>query len=224
MPDASEGRVDALDNAPDDERPVIPVLVLTGPVGVGKSSVASVVSDVLADHAIPHAAVDLDWLRWCRPSPSDDPFHTSLGLRNLRLVWEQYRRSGAERAIVIDILESPAMLAAYRAAIPGALVTVVRLHARLETIHRRLQQREVGASLVWHQNRASELSTQMERDALEDIRIDTDDKAIEDVAWEVLRETGWVSLPKPPLDVDSVDTHITAEETVELIREGRRHA
>ena len=42
----------------------VPVLVLTGTVGAGKSTVAAAINDVLAERHIPNAAVDLDALVW----------------------------------------------------------------------------------------------------------------------------------------------------------------
>ena len=42
----------------------VPTLLITGTVGVGKSTVAADISDVLAELKIPNAAVDLDALRW----------------------------------------------------------------------------------------------------------------------------------------------------------------
>jgi Ni2+-binding GTPase involved in maturation of urease and hydrogenase len=47
--------------ARDLEAPV-PVLVVTGPVGVGKTSVAEEIFDQLAARDVPHAVVDLDAL------------------------------------------------------------------------------------------------------------------------------------------------------------------
>ncbi|HMO58237.1 MAG TPA: hypothetical protein PKC19_12810, partial [Roseiflexaceae bacterium] len=121
-----------------------------------------------------------------------DPFHTELGLHNLESIWQNYHRHGAARLILVDVVESRAMLDAYRRAIPGALVTLVRLHAALATIHGRLQQREQGSGLAWHRQRASELSAQMERDALEDLRIETTGKEALAVAHEILQRTQWM--------------------------------
>jgi adenylylsulfate kinase len=42
-----------------------PVLVITGQVGVGKTTVAASLSELLSQSALPHALIDLDWLRWC---------------------------------------------------------------------------------------------------------------------------------------------------------------
>lgn len=172
---------------------VVPVLVLTGPVGVGKTSVARVVSDLLTEGDVPHAMIDLDWLRWCVPSPPGDPFHTALGLQNLTTVWAQYQAAGATRLILVDVVETRAMLTAYQAAVQQAAITIVRLHASVATLHSRLVGREIGASLDWHQVRATELAVQMEHDAVEDVRIDTEGKAIVDVAREVLKQIQWLN-------------------------------
>jgi chloramphenicol 3-O-phosphotransferase len=169
----------------------IPILLLTGPVGVGKTSVAMAISELLNERGEPHAVIDQDWLRWCHPSPSHDPFHIQLGLRNLAAVWANYRSAGAARLILADVVEARADLEAYRGAIPGAAIILVRLHAALPTLHARLAVREAGASLHWHQQRAGELIVQMERDALEDLRVDTEGKPIEEIAAEVLERVGW---------------------------------
>jgi hypothetical protein len=106
--------------------------------------------------------------------------------------WQNYRRAGADRLILIDIVETRAVLAEYQAAIPGAAITLVRLQATLPTLHGRLRQREIGASLTWHQQRARELMMQMEREAVEDLRVDTEGKAITEVAREILQQTRWL--------------------------------
>jgi adenylylsulfate kinase len=175
----------------------IPVLVITGPVGVGKTTVAGAISEILSEKDVAHAVVDLDWLRWCYPTPSHDPFHTALGLRNLTAVWANYRAAGAERLVLVDIVETRAMLAEYRAAVPGAHISVVRLRASLPTILSRLDRREVGASLAWHRQRAADLIMLMEHHRIEDLVVDTEGKPVMDIAWEVLMQTGWADIPRP---------------------------
>ena len=176
--------------------PSIPVLVITGPVGVGKTTVAGAISELLGDAGLAHALVDLDWLRWSYPGPAHDPFHMALGRRNLAAVWGNYRAAGAQRLILVDIVESREEVARYRAAIPGAAIVVVRLQAALPTILRRLEGREAGASLAWHQQRAAELATQMERDRVEDLLVDTEGKVAAGIAREIVVHTGWASLAK----------------------------
>jgi chloramphenicol 3-O-phosphotransferase len=181
--------MDSADHTP------VPVVVLTGPVGVGKTSVASALSDLLNDHGLAHAVVDMDWLRWCNPAPPHDRFNETLGLKNLALVWASYREAGAARLIVADVVEHPDTLAAYRRAVPGAALTLVRLRATLPTLHARLAGREQGANLEWHRDRAAVLAAQMERDAIEDWALDTDDAPAAALALEIGRRLGW--LPQP---------------------------
>ena len=168
-----------------------PVLVLTGPVGVGKTAVAGELSNLLSDVGIAHAVVDMDWLRWCYPSPEQDPFHVAFGLRNLAAVGANYRAVGAERLILVDIVEARSELAAYQRALPDSHIMVVRLTAMLSTILQRLEGRETGASLAWHRRRAAELVEQMDREAVEDLLIQTEGKTVVDAAREVLNQVGW---------------------------------
>jgi hypothetical protein len=168
-----------------------PVLLLTGPVGVGKTTVASVLSTMLIERRVSHALIDVDWLRWAHPAPSDDPFHERLGLHNLAMLWNNYRAAGMRRLILIDIVETPAALVRYRRALPGAETTLVRLHAPLPTLHARLAQREIGASLDWHRQRAAELAPLMEQAALEDRRVDTEGKLAGEIAEDLLVFIGW---------------------------------
>ena len=167
----------------------VPVLVITGPVGVGKTTLAAAVSHLLGEAATPHAMVDMDSLRWCYPSPAHDPFHTALGLQNLAAVWASFQAAGAERLILADVVESREELAGYRIAMPGAAILVVRLRAALPAILRRLEGRDSGASLAWHRERAAVLVAQMERDRVEDLLVETEGKTVADLAREIL--TAW---------------------------------
>lgn len=83
----------------------IPVLVVTGPVGVGKTTVATEISALLADAGIPHACGDMDGLRDAWPAPPDDRFNTALGLRNLAAIWRNFQAAGAQRLILADVVE-----------------------------------------------------------------------------------------------------------------------
>ena len=173
----------------------VPVLVITGPPGVGKTSVAGAASDSLGEAGVSHALVDLDYLRWCFPSPPGDRFRTALGLRNLAAVWANCRAAGAERLILVDVVETRRQLDGYQIAVPGAAIIVARLSGAPTTIHRRLESREVGASLGFLQRRAAELSLLMERNRVEDLLVNTDGKGISEVAREVLVRSNWVSGP-----------------------------
>jgi hypothetical protein len=169
----------------------IPVLVITGPVGVGKTATGMAVSEILDDRGWAYALIDMDWLRWSQPRPAGDPFHTALGLRNLAAVWANCRATGAERLVLVDVVETGRDVERYREAVPGAFVQVARLHASLPTILSRLEGRESAASLAWHQRRAPELIAIMDRNQIGDIHIDTDGQTLETIAQDVLLQAGW---------------------------------
>jgi predicted kinase len=169
----------------------VPTLIVTGPVGVGKTTVATAIVDVLDAGGIPSAFVDMDALRACYPRPAGDPFHTALGYRNLAALWANFREVGAERLVLADVVESRD-LSPYRRAVPGADISIVRLIASPETITRRLHGREDGEALAWHLARAVELTALMEREGVGDLVIDTNDKTPAALAEGILRRIGWL--------------------------------
>ncbi|MGY4766497.1 hypothetical protein ACXC9Q_06220 [Kribbella sp. CWNU-51] len=59
-------------------------LLITGPVGIGKTAVAGAVGEALAEVGVPGAVIDLDGLASAWPAPPDDRFNLALELRNLR--------------------------------------------------------------------------------------------------------------------------------------------
>jgi hypothetical protein len=172
-----------------------PVLLITGPCGVGKTAVAMAASELLDARRISHAMIDADQLRWCHPSPPDDRFHTALGLRNLAAVWSNYRAAGAERLILAEIVDAPDDLDRLATALPSAHFVVARLRASIETIEARLARRESGESFDWHLRRAAELDAIMQRNAIGDIVLATDGLTVEEVATQVLACVRW--LPGP---------------------------
>jgi adenylylsulfate kinase-like enzyme len=168
----------------------IRVLIINGPVGVGKSTTANTVSELLEARGVPHAVIDMDYLRSVYPRPEDDPFHVALGYRNLAAVWQNFFAAGARIAIIPSVVESSENIEAYRQAIPGAEITVVRLSASVETRHARLARRELGTGLAWHTARTEELQRLLEERQLDDAVIDTEGKTALEVAGEVLALSG----------------------------------
>ena len=164
----------------------VPVLIVTGPVGVGKTTVAQAVSDLLAQADLAHAYVDIDILRWHYPARPDDRFSARLGMKNLAAIWTNYQEYGASRLVVADVIETREDLDRYRTAIPGADIFLARLRAPLETLAQRIRQRETGSSLEWHLERAPVLAALMDRNRLEDQLVETDSKPVMQVAEEIL--------------------------------------
>lgn len=171
----------------------IPVIVITGPVGAGKSTVAAAISGLLERREIRHAMIDLDYLHWVLPSPPGDRFAARLGFRNLAAIWPNIRDLDPHCVIVADVVEDrEASLAEYRRAMPGTTPTIVRLDVPMPVIVQRLEGRETDASIDWFRRRAPELQGIMERGKIEDILIDVGERSPHDVALEILRKTGIV--------------------------------
>lgn len=90
------------------------------------------------------------------------------------------------------MLENPRELDRYRAAVPGAQITICRLTAPHATRTQRLLARmPPGAARDWHLNRSIELDGILERVACEDFTVENDSRLAREVALEVLAHTGW---------------------------------
>lgn len=153
---------------------VVPALIISGPVGVGKTAVAGEIGALLQARGIAHAVVDVDALTATFPRPADDPFGSRLAMANLRDLWRNAAAAGARNLVVARVIESRADVEAIEAAVGADPVVVCRLRAEVATLRRRVRQRERGASLTWHLDRAAALAESLERSAPANHIIDTD--------------------------------------------------
>jgi DNA polymerase III delta prime subunit len=170
----------------------VPVLLFTGPVGVGKTTVAAEASGLLSDRGIRHALVDLAHIGLRFPAPADDPWNEQLVHANLASMWSNFERTGAQRLILSRVLETRALLARIETAVPGAVVSVVRLRAPLDVLHARILARESGRNPRWYLDAASSLATTMEHERVEDHVVDNVDRPAAEVAAEALGLVGWL--------------------------------
>jgi hypothetical protein len=168
----------------------VPVLLITGPVGVGKSTIAAQAAWLLRQANVPHALVDLDAIEICWPIPADDPWNERLSHRNLACMWANFREAGAERLLLVRVLEDRSLLRHVAEAVPGADVTVVRLRARLAVLQTR-RSREAGDP-SWFLGAAAHTAEVFEQAHIEDYLIDNEDRPVTVVAAELLRQTGWL--------------------------------
>lgn len=167
----------------------IPVVVVTGPVGAGKSTVMEAMSEVLEGRGIRHAAIDQDYLRVVHPYPDDEPFGATVGYRNLAAIWPNLVDYEVRCVIIAGVVEDMAgSRAALTAAMPGTKVTVVRLDVPLPLVLERLAGRETGDSLAWSQHRAPELQGIMVRNGIGDLVIDVGERPPPEIAEEIVRK------------------------------------
>jgi adenylylsulfate kinase-like enzyme len=75
----------------------VPVLVITGNMGAGKTTILAEASDLLTGAGIVHAAIDLDTLGM---GHLPEEGWSDLPYRNLACVWRNYAAAGASRLMV----------------------------------------------------------------------------------------------------------------------------
>jgi len=170
----------------------VPTIIVTGPVGVGKSTVAEAMGYLLLAAKIPHANVDFDQLTAGPRTADDDVWGTKLGLSNLAAIWKNYQLAGARRLIIARVIESRSELDGFRRAVPGADIALVRLRAAPGTLQARVRRRGPWRDMEWHLKRSVELGAQMDAQPFEDVLIETDDRDVTAVARDVLHRAGWL--------------------------------
>ena len=151
----------------------VPVLILSGSMGTGKTTVLSEVYDLLTEARIAHAIIDLDWLT--AMYPRQKAYGHGLMVKNLAAVWPIYAAAGAIRLVVARVVENRSELQDYREAIPGAEPVVCLLTASIETMHDRLRIREPGMFQELALARCEELASILETSNAEDFRVDNNE-------------------------------------------------
>jgi broad-specificity NMP kinase len=114
----------------------VPVLWITGPAGVGKSTVSWQIFTELAQAGIHTAFADADQLCICYPAPPGDPGRGRLKAQNAGALVPRYRAAGACCVIVNGVLDP--LHGLYSELMPLAEVTVCRLRADSAEVARRL--------------------------------------------------------------------------------------
>ena len=171
--------------------PSIPAIVVTGPVGAGKSTVGGVLAALVGERGLRTAFIDMDYLRWLHPAQSGDRFSSGLGLRNLAAIWPNFLAAGVRCVVIADVMEDRSQTATHAGHMPGSAVTVVRLDVPMPLIHERLRQRErTPGDLAWSVARAPELQAIMENAGIGDLVIEVGTRTPEEIAAEIIERTG----------------------------------
>jgi hypothetical protein len=169
---------------------VVPVLLVTGPIGVGKTAVLHEADALLIGADSHHATVELEGIARCWPEAIEGS-RTVFAYRNLAALWSNFVAVGASRLLLSALVEPRSDLRLVVDAIPDAAITVIRLHAPLSTLEQRIRLREAAApegELVgarWWTQHFDELR-------VEDHVVETENRPVGEVAREVLRLADWL--------------------------------
>lgn len=122
------------------------MLLMCGPPGVGKTTVAWEIYTELAHSGVEVGYVDIDQLGMCYPEPEGDPGRYRMAAENLGAVVAGYRAAGA-RAVVVSGVVDPAH-GVHIDKIPNIALTTCRLRADADDLTRRLIARQGDRAIV----------------------------------------------------------------------------
>jgi len=170
---------------------MVPVLLVTGPIGVGKTAVLHEADALLIEAGSHHATVELEEIARCWPNAIEGS-RTTFVYQNLAALWSNFVAVGASRLLLSVLVEQRSDLRLVSEAIPGAAITVVRFHAPLSVLEQRIRQREplgpegelVGAR--WWTQHFNEVR-------VEDYVVETENRSVGEIAREVLRLADWLT-------------------------------
>ena len=165
------------------------VIVISGSMGCGKTTVLGEASDVLSACHIAHATVDLDAIG---TALLPDDVSREVTFRNLGAIYVNFMSVGITRVLLADAVEDRHELDRLRQAMPRSEILVCRLTAEVDTMQDRLRIREPGMLQEQFLARARELERVLDVAGVEDFTIVNDQRSVTDVARELLQRSGWI--------------------------------
>jgi hypothetical protein len=176
------------------------VLVISGSMGSGKTTVLGEASDLLEQAGVAHAILDLDCI-----ATVGVPNSREVAYKSLADAFRNINRAGLHYFIVAGAIETTDELSHLQAAMPGAAVVICRLTAALTTLERRLRVREPGMKQARFLRRAAELDRILDEVRLEHFTVANDDRHVTDAAREVLTKAQWLTVPDAPASQSESD-------------------
>jgi len=171
------------------------VLVISGTLGSGKTTIAWAVSDLLAERKARRTLIEGDALAQGDPPPPDDFFNQELMFAGLDAIAPFYRERGWGNIIIPRVVEDDGDRKRYEGAFSGpagpAEVSIVRLVAPEDVCLERLRGRQSpGEWLDWALDRSAELAAILDEAGVEDATVENEGDT-RDTAAEVLEAIGW---------------------------------
>ena len=167
----------------------VKVLVISGSMGSGKTTVLGEASDLLTAADVHHAAIDLDCLALGHFPPRTS---ADLAARNLAAVWNNYAAAGVDCLLLSEAVDTAAKRQTLERVIPGSQLVVCRLRAGIDTMQPRVRMREPGIRQEEFVARVAQLEASLDAAGVEDFSVSNDGRSVTDVARELLARAGWL--------------------------------
>ena len=164
------------------------MIVISGSMGSGKTTVLGEASDLLSAAAVAHAAIDLDALG---TGAVADAVAREFVYRSLGAIYQNIRRAGIRHVLLAEAVETREELERIRGATAGAQMTVCRLVAPAGVLQARVRARERGMLQQQFVDRARHLDDVLRAAALEDFALPNYARPVTEVARELLQRAGW---------------------------------
>lgn len=169
----------------------VQVLLLSGPAGVGKSTLGWEIAAQLRRFGIAHVLLDSDELD--RAWPLSRAEQDQLNRANLAAFWANAAALGHDRLVLTGVFLNAAAARDWIAAcIPGASLTTVVLAAPDDELERRVRAREIGseADEQWERTQAQSRRFRHRTAGSPDV-LDTTGLTVPDLALRVIERAGW---------------------------------
>ena len=168
-------------------------ILVTGTVGVGKTSVLLEIGGILSRGTESYALCDLDWLAWLRPDPGVATTVQDVLAENLRHVTATFRAAGVTRLVLARAVSRASEVETIRASLTPAELVVIRLVASARVVEQRLARRDSGSTLAEHLAEARSFAAEGEAAGIGAASISTDELEPPAIAHQVLVRAGWRS-------------------------------
>jgi gluconate kinase len=179
------------------------ILLISGPTGVGKSTIGFALYLRYLRAGVTAGYVDLGQIGFVSPGRPGDRGQHRLKAQNLAAMWRNYHAAGATHLVATGQVDSDAAVRTYREALPTAAITLCRLNAGRAELTRRVMSRRDGGS--WPEpgdplrgqspEYLADLAARAaaEADALDPsaVRIDTDGCSVAEAADLIVAATGF---------------------------------
>lgn len=177
----------------------VDLLLITGPAGVGKSTLCWEIGAQLAVAREPHTIIESDELDRVYPKPDAQaldrlkPGTRDVSSLTLAALWSTYQALGHRRLVMSGVMLHLDFDRRWiLAAIPEARITVIRLVDKEETLLARLAQREKGAGAEDQVRRTLRQARQMAGEKSDGLIIlETDGRTPAELARLALERAGW---------------------------------